>query len=132
MLRAFLLQDNLVLLHLEQLKEELVFSTIWVMFWNISRICFFYINIQNLMSNCSIIFLKFFQSCFFDGKFILSQLNLLIKVLIFVILSECFSICSWFNVTVTVYWKHLSYLLIKFFVPFLYFIQSGESVYDPP
>ena len=40
---------------------------------------------------------------------------------------------SWFNTTVTAYWKHLlSFLLIGLIVAFLFFIQSGESTYNPP
>ena len=38
------------------------------------------------------------QSCFSNGKFIPSQLYILIKTLIFVIFSECYPISLWFNV----------------------------------
>ena len=64
-----------------------------------------------------------------------SQLYFLIKGLVFVILSGCFSISSWFNSTAIVYWRHLlSFLLmgfIVFFVVVVFFSQSRESIYDP-
>ena len=48
-----------------------------------------------------------------------------------VILCGTFLISSWFNATVTAYWKHLlSSLLLMGFIGF--FIQTGESIYDPP
>ena len=112
---------------------SILFFTIWVMFCNISRIYFFFLSTQNIESNCSIIFLNFFQSCFSDGKCIPSQLCLFIKGLISVILSECFPISSWFNATVTAYWKHfLSFLLIGLLLLFPFLVQSRESLYDPP
>ena len=44
-----------------------------------------------------------------------------------------FLVYSWFWATFTAYWKHLlSFLLIEFILLFLFFIQSGESTYDPP
>ena len=110
-----------------------LFFTIWVMFWNISRISFFLFSIQNFKSNCYIFFFKFFQSSFSDGKFIPFQLYFFIKRLIFVILWGSFFIFSWFHVTVPACWKHLlSFLLIGFIAAFLFCIQSGESIYDPP
>ena len=46
---------------------------------------------------------------------------------------DAFYISSWFNVTVTAYLKHLlSFLLMGFVVAFSFFIQSTESIYDPP
>ena len=58
----------------------------------------------------TLFFLCFFQSCFPEGQFIPSYIYLFIKGLIFGIPYGC--------------------LLMRFFVPLLFFIQSGESVYD--
>ena len=110
-----------------------LFFTIWVMFWNISRIYIFFFSIQNIKAIVSLSFSIFFQSSFLDGKFISSHLYLFIKCLIFVILWGSFFISSWFNATVTLYWKHLSsFLLMGFIVVYLFFIQPGESTYDTP
>ena len=87
---------------------------------------------KTLRAIVTLCFAIFFQSSFSDGKFILSHLYLFIKGLIFLIPSACFPISSWSNVTVPTYWKHLlSSLLIGFIIAFLFFIQSGESIYDP-
>ena len=110
-------------------KNYLFFST-WVKFWNISRIYFVYFSIQNIKSKCCISFLNFLQSSFSDEKCIPYQLFLFIKGLIFVILCGLFLIFSWFNATVTAYWKHLlSFLLIGFI---FFLIQLGGSIYDTP
>ena len=42
--------------------------TIWVIFWNISGLQFFFFGIQNIKSNCCIIFLTFFSIIFFKWK----------------------------------------------------------------
>ena len=92
----------------------------------ISRIYFFFLSIQDIKINCYIIFFQFFPNhlkIFPDGKFIFSQIYLFMKGLIFAILSECFSICSWFNAIVAAYWKHLlSFLLIGFIAAFLFLL----------
>ena len=54
-----LLQDNTILLRLGSLKNNLFF-TIWVMFWSISKIFFSFFRIQNIKTNCQILFLKVF------------------------------------------------------------------------
>ena len=101
---------------------------IWVIFWNISRIYFFFFRIQIIKSNCYIIFLKFSQSSFLGVKCIPSQLYLFIKDLIFVFLCGSFIISSQFYATFTAYWKHLlSFLLIGFIVAFL-FLSSQENL----
>ena len=80
---------------------------------------FFLFSIRNIKSNFYIIFLKVFAGIFSDGKCIPFQLYLFRKGLIFVVLCRSFLISSWFNVTVTAYWKDLWYfLLIGFIVPF--------------
>ena len=56
----------LLFLHLESLRELFVFKG-WVIFWNKSWTYFFFFNIQNITSNCWIIFLKRFQSSVFVG-----------------------------------------------------------------
>ena len=86
---------------------------------------FFFVSIQNINTNCYIIFLKFFLSF---SEFILSQLYFYIKDLIFVILRQSFLISSWFNATVITYWKHLtSFLLMGFIVAFLFFNPTGTQ-----
>ena len=45
-----------------------LFCNIWVMFSNISRIYFFFLSIQNINSNCYIIFLNFFPIIIFWWK----------------------------------------------------------------
>ena len=71
------------------LKNDL-FLTIWVMFWNISRIYFFIFSIQNIKCNCYIIFLKFFPIIFWFHLLISSQLFLFIKALIYAVLCGSF------------------------------------------
>ena len=85
---------------------------------------FFFFSIQNIQSNCYIIFLIFFP-IIFSWWIVLSFLAIFL-----VILCGYFVIFSWFNATITASWKHLSFLLIRFIVAFLFFIQLGESVYD--
>ena len=69
------------------------------------------------------------QTSFSDGKSIPSKLYLFIKGLMFVILCRSFMISSWFNVTITAYWKHLlPILLIGLIVAFL-FLFNQENLY---
>ena len=82
---------------------------------------FFLFNIQNVKSNSHIIFLKFFPIIFFWWKMYSSQLYLFIKGLIFVILSECFPISSWFNAIVIAFWKHLSFFIDEIYCCFFGF-----------
>ena len=120
---SFLVQDNAIFLHLKSLKEYLVFHDINYVLKHKQNI-FFLFSIQNIKSNCYVIFLKFFQLSFSDGKFIPSQSHLFVKDIIFVILCRSFFISSWFKAIVTAYWKHLlSFLLLGSIVAFLFFIQ---------
>ena len=81
----------------------------------------------------SIYFIIFFPIIFFYGKFIPSQLHLFIQGLTFFNSYGSFLISSWFNAIFTAYWKHqFSFLLMEFIVAFLFFIQSRESIHDPP
>ena len=78
-------------------------------------------------------FSNFFQSFFSDGKLISSELYLFIKGLIFVVLSGFFL----FLHDLTRLLQHIEsiyylFLLMRFIAAFLYFSQSGESIYDPP
>ena len=124
------------------IKRITCFFTISVIFWSISRIYFLFFSMQNIESKIRLFLSNLFQSSFSDGKFIPSQLCLFIKGLISLILSECFPISSWFHdlmlllcyaTVMLLLWKHLSsFLLMGFIVAFLFFIQSGESVYDLP
>ena len=96
-------------------------------------IYFFFFSIQNMEINCSIIFLKFFPNIFFWWKIYSFPVIIIYKKFRFVILCWFFFfISSWFNATVTTYWKHSYFLLIEFIVAFLFLIKSGESIYGPP
>ena len=88
-----------------------------------------YIYIQNIRTNCYVIFHKFFPIIFSDGKFISFQLYLLTKVLTFVVL------CGYFLFLLDLTWllerveNICCHLLMTFIEAFLLFIQSGESIY---
>ena len=104
--------------------------------WNISRIYFFFFSIQNIKRNSYNIFLKFFPIIFFWWNIYYFPVNLPIKVSTFVILCGSFFISSWFNTTVTTFWKHLfTFLLIGFIVVFLsvylfvWFLSNQENLY---
>ena len=118
----FLLQGNSILY-----LEFLVFTG-WVMFWNVSRVYFFFFNIQNIKSNCRIIFLKRFPVVYFWWIFYSISIIFIDKRFNFWyslrISFDCFMI--WCN-TVNVDQLHYSDLLIFFF-----FVQAGESIYVPP
>ena len=82
------------------------------MFWKISRIYFFFFSIENIDSNCYIIFLNFFQS----------------SILFFVI-------SSWFNATVDGIFCHIFIFIVMFFIDgiyccfFLFFFHSVRRIY---
>ena len=66
-------------------------------------------------------------------KIFLLQDNAIYKMFNFCYSLWIFFYFSWFNVTVIAYWKQLLYfLLMGFIAAFLFFIQSGKSIYDPP
>ena len=92
---------------------------------------FFLFDVQNIKSNCYIIFLNFFPTMFFWWKIYSFQFIFIYKWFDLGYSFSIFPISSWFEATVTAYWKHLSFLLIEFICAFLFFIQSGESIYDP-
>ena len=123
-------QDNDTFLHLKSIKKitssrfELCFET-WAGY------IFSFLACETLRTIVTLFFSNFWQSSFSEGEFIIYQLYLFINDLIFVILSGCFPIYSWFDTTVTVYCKDLSYFsFIGFIVAFLRFIQSGESFHN--
>ena len=77
------------------------------MFWNISRICFFFFSIRNIKSNCYIIFLNFFPIIFFWWKifsfsviFIYKRFNFCYSLWIFfyffLIWRDCYSVLKTF------------------------------------
>ena len=112
-----------------------MFFTLWVLLWNVGRIYFLVFSVQNIKSNREVIFHNFSPIIFFRWVigYISFQLYLFVKDLIFLIPSRFSLLFSRFKASVTAYWKYfLSFLLIGFIVAFLYFIQSGESMYDPP
>ena len=91
-----------------------------------------YFSIQNIKSNCYIISLIFFSIVFLWWENYFFSVILIYKSLNFCYSLWIFLISSWFNVAVTLYWKHLlSSLLMGFIFAFLFFIQIGESIYDP-
>ena len=104
--------------------------TIWAMFWNISSIYFFFFSIQDIKSNNYIIFLKFFSIIFFWWKIYPFPVIFIYKRFIFgYSLRIFFLIFSWFNATVTAYWKHLlSFFLIGFIVA-VCFLSNQENLY---
>ena len=97
------------------------------MFWFVASLIFSVLYGTNLLFSS-----KFFQSFEYDGKSISFQLYWSVKDLIFNILGGS-SFMFWkFNATVKVYWKQLLSLFFGFIVAFLFFIHSGESIYDLP
>ena len=78
MLIVFLLQDNAILLHLESLKEKLVFRDLSYVLKQKQDI-FSFLKYKLLRAIVTLFFSNFFQSFFSDGKFIPSQLYLFIK-----------------------------------------------------
>ena len=113
-----------------------MFFTLWVMFWNAGAIMYFlrhnnvfFLVYKILRTIAKLFFSKFSQSSSFDGYFILSQLYLSIKGLIFIFLYEFFPMSSWFNTSVAAYWKHLlSFLLMVFILAFC-FLSNKENLY---
>ena len=98
--------------------------TILIMFWKIGIIYFFFCSIQKINSNCSIVFLNFFQSSFLmENLFLSSCIYLYIKGLSFVIFCRSFSISSWFNAN----WDNVLRAFIIFTID-RFFIQSGEPI----
>ena len=69
---------------------------------------------KTLRAIVRLLFSNFFQSSIFDEYFIPFHLHLFIKGSTFEAPSGCDSISSWFNATVTAYWKHLSSLFFRF------------------
>ena len=115
-------------------SENSWFFANWVMLWNINRIYFFFFNIQNIKRNCYMIFLKFFPIIFFLWKiysfsliFIYKRFNFRYSLQIFFYFFEIWRNC---------YSKFKAFII--FFMGeiyccfFVFFIQSGESIYDPP
>ena len=95
-------------------------------------IFFFLFGIQKIKSNCYINVLKFFSIIFFWWKiysfpviFTYKRFSFCYSLQIFfysfMILSNCCSTLRTFTI----------FLLIGFVAAFLFFIQSGDSIYDP-
>ena len=112
----------LFFLLLKPLKKKLFF-TVSVVFRNI-RIHFF--SIQHILSNCYIIFFFLMENLF------LSQLYLFIKGLMFVILYGSFLFLHKLRQLLQHIESICYLLLIGFFVTVFFFLQLGESIYDPP
>ena len=133
MLLVFLQQDNCNFLfrHLESLWE-FFFFIIWISFWNTWWIYFFFLNIQTIENNCWITFFESFPIFNFWWAIYSFHLQLFMNVLIFETLSGCDLIFSWINTILAAYWKHLWLSFLGFIVAFFFFIQSWESMYEPP
>ena len=104
-----------------------MFFTIWVMFWNTSRIFFSFLAYKILRTIVALFFSNSFQLSFSDGKCIPSQLYLFIKSLIFVSLCGSFliSLCDCYSILKT---------FVIFFVDGIYcwcfcFLSSQENLY---
>ena len=141
---SFLMQDNVnvilcdlrtklgVFLRLKSLKNN-AFFTIWVMFSNINRIYFFFFSIQNIKRNCSIILSNIPRSSFSGGKLIPSQLIYLWNVLFLSSFADLFFFLFPHNLTWLLWHiESIYYFLLIGYVTFPFFIQSRESIYDPP
>ena len=101
-----------------------MFFTICAIFWNMCKMYFFFFSIQNIRSNSYIIFLKLFPAIFFWWVIYSFPVYLFMKGLIFLIFCRSFLSSSWFNATVTAYWKHSpSFLLAGIIVAFFYSIR---------
>ena len=109
-------------------KKNLLF-TVWIMFWDISRIYFFFFNIQNIKSNSVshiyIIFLKFFPIIFFWWK--IYSFPVIFQFLLF------FAYLCWVLHDLTQALQRienilLSFLLMRFIAAFL-FLSNQENLY---
>ena len=113
-------------------KDNLILTN-WVMFWNLSRVYFFFFILQNITSNRYIFVPRLFPINFFWEKFYSTPVIFIYKWFNFRYTLWIFFDLFIINGTVTVYQKHLlSFLLMGFIVAFLVCIQSGESISDPP
>ena len=123
---VLLLQDNTTLVHLESLKD--FFFTIWLMFWNISKINFFFLACKTLRAIVRLLFSNFSSHYFLMTNLFL-PVYLSLKGLIFVILSVSFFVSSWFNATVTAYSMYLLSFLLIWIIIFS-FLPNQENLYN--
>ena len=123
--------DNAILLHLGSLKEWFVLHDLSCVLNCRQDIYIHFLTYNTLRIIVGLFFSIFSSHLTLVGHLFFFQLHLLMKGLIFNILCEPFPISSSFNATVAAYWKHLSSPLIGFVVAFLFFIQLGESIYNP-
>ena len=93
-----------------------MFFLTWVMFWKIHRIYIFFFSMRNIKSNCQIMFLKHFPIIFW-WKISFFLVTFIYKTFNFCYFWGILFQWSWFNATVTAYWKHL---LIIFFIDRIY------------
>ena len=121
---VFWLEDNAIFHHLELLKKWIILHNLSYVLKHKQDIFFLFLAYKALKAIVTLFFPIFFQSSFSDEKFIPSQFCYSLPI---------FFISSGFNPTVTTYWKNLlSFLLKGFIVAFLFFIQLGESMFEPP
>ena len=119
---VFLLQDNAIFLHLELLEKQLVFNNLSYVLKQMQDIFFFFI-IQNIKSNCYIIFLNIFVIIFFWWK-----------TYPFPVIFNCKSFNFYYSLRIFLFLHDLTWLLqrIGSIVTFLFFVKSGEATHDPP
>ena len=96
--------------------------------WNVGRIFIHFSNIWHIKSNCWIVFLKVFPVMFSWLEIYSFPVSFTYKRPNFWYSLRFFSFCSWFNVTVVVYWSYLSSSLIGVIVSFL-FLSNQENLY---
>ena len=87
----FLLENNVILLYLESLKEKLVFHDLSYVLKHKQDIFFLFLAYKTLRAIVRLFSETFFQSIFSDRRFIHSHLYLFVNGLIFVIPSKKFS-----------------------------------------
>ena len=125
LLIIFLLQNSaIVFLRFKSLKEWLFFYSLSCVFKHKQDI-FLFLNMQNIKSNYYIIFLKLWKIYSFPVICILKRFNF----------CYCLRIFSLFLENLRQLLQHIEsiyylFLLIGFIAAF--FIQSGESINDPP
>ena len=102
----------------EIIKRTICFSQYQLIFWNIGWTYFHFCNIQNIKSNCWIIFLKLFAVIYFWWVIFLILVIFIINDLIFETPCGSFSISSKFKAVATAHWTDLASLFSGFFVAF--------------
>ena len=115
----------------ENIKIITCFFTIWVMFWNISKIYFFFFCLENIESFCEIIILKLFPVIFFWWKIYFFPVMFIYKRFNFFVVCRFF----FYFFMASRYCYSVLKALIIFFIYVIYCcfsIETGKSMYDSP